>query len=136
MVLRSVRAGKDILLKRGSSVRYYHLDGIWKWLLFSSYFKSIDWFISTLMGKVPEVRTNSIFKTSNELTVERYKTFQNIWKNIDNYIFWINIYIINWWNYLASLEERELEIAHYSVRQAVSENVMNENVNMHNFHRK
>lgn len=37
----------------------------------SSYFKSIDWFFSTLIEKIPEVKTNSTFKTSNELTGER-----------------------------------------------------------------
>ena len=39
------------------------------------------------MEKYLRLKTNPAFKTSNELTVGRDKTFQNIYENIDNYDF-------------------------------------------------
>ena len=48
--------------------------------------RKLEW-VAFSLEKYLRLKTNPAFKTSTELTVGRYKIFQNIKENIDNYDF-------------------------------------------------
>jgi len=59
---------------------HYSLPG------FSAQARILEW-VAFSLEKYLRLKTNPAFKTSSELTVGRYKIFQNIKENIDNYDF-------------------------------------------------